>query len=134
LHCVSICDFTGNVLKTFSSQSSCIQKIKFEISVTPPGLTKSPAAAARSSRVKLSAATKAALASSARFGRSRLDQQAEQLARIEQYFGAPIVLPRLPTTRLDGDDLAVLAVVLAGVEVDTDLLTDADAGAAGATR
>jgi anion-transporting ArsA/GET3 family ATPase len=99
-----------------------------------PGLTKSPAAAARSSRVKLSAATKAALASSARFGRSRLDQQAEQLARIEQYFGAPIVLPRLPTTRLDGDDLAVLAEVLASVDVDTDLLTDADAGAAGATR
>ena len=46
------------------------------------GLDKSPAVAARSQSVKLSAASKRTLDSSAAFGRARLDQQRSQIARL----------------------------------------------------
>lgn len=77
------------------------------------GLAKSPAMAARSHGFKLSAGAKAALESSAAFGRVRLERQREQLARVEQSTGhAPITLPRLPRPQLEPTDLAILAEVL----------------------
>lgn len=79
-----------------------------------PGIAKSPAMAARSHKLKLSASAKASLESAAAFGRSRLEQQREQLARLAAARSEPIItLPRLATPRLHADDLVVLADALA---------------------
>ena len=79
-----------------------------------PGLEKSPAMAARSHKFKLSTAAKASLESAAGFGRSRLAQQREQIARLDAARAEPIItLPRLATPRLDADDLEVLSDALA---------------------
>ncbi len=78
------------------------------------GLEKSPAMAARSHKVKLTASVKDALESAAAFGRSRLAQQREQIERLASARSEPIItLPRLATPRLDADDLVVLADALA---------------------
>lgn len=79
-----------------------------------PGLSKTPAMAARSHRgVTLSAAAKQALASSTDFGRARLERQRDQLARLESVSDAPvIVLPRLATPRLTLHHLGELADAL----------------------
>ena len=78
-----------------------------------PGLAKSPAMAARSHKVTLSTAAKAALASSSEFGRERLDRQHQQIDRLAATFGSPMVtLPRLPTPRLTLHHLGVLADAL----------------------
>ncbi len=78
-----------------------------------PGLAKSPAMAARSHKVKLSATAKDALESAAAFGRSRLEQQHEQVARLREARDEPVItLPRLATPRLGPDELAVLADAL----------------------
>lgn len=83
-----------------------------------PGLAKTPAAAARSQKVTLSATAKAALASSADFGRERLDLQRRQIARLAAELDLPIVtLPRLPTPRLTLHHLGVLADALVAVPV-----------------
>ena len=79
-----------------------------------PGLDKSPAMAARSHKLKLTASAKDALESAAAFGRSRLAQQREQIERLARERSEPIItLPRLATPRLDADDLVVLADALA---------------------
>lgn len=79
-----------------------------------PGLEKSPAMAARSHKLKLTTSAKDALESAAAFGRSRLAQQREQIARLaRERPEAIITLPRLATPRLDADDLLVLADALA---------------------
>ena len=87
-----------------------------------PGLDKSPAMAARSHKLKLTASAKDALESAAAFGRSRLAQQRDQIERLARERSEPIVtLPRLATPRLDAADLAVLADALAiatPIEVD----------------
>jgi len=78
-----------------------------------PGLSKTPAMAARSSKVTLSATAKAALASASVFGRERMERQAHQLDRLTETLGvAPIVLPRLPTPRLTIHQLGELADAL----------------------
>ena len=79
-----------------------------------PGLDKSPAMAARSHKLKLTASAKDALESAAAFGRSRLAQQREQIERLARERSEPIItLPRLATPSLDADDLVVLADALA---------------------
>ncbi|MBT4983379.1 MAG: hypothetical protein HOJ85_07180 [Ilumatobacter sp.] len=79
-----------------------------------PGLDKSPAMAARSHKIKLSAAAKSSLESAAAFGRSRLAQQREQIERLATARAEPIItLPRLATPRLDAADLELLADALA---------------------
>ena len=86
------------------------------------GLEKSPAMAARSHKLKLTTSAKDALESAAVFGRSRLTQQREQIARLAGERPEPIItLPRLATPRLDADDLIILADALATatpIEVD----------------
>ena len=78
-----------------------------------PGLAKSPAMAARSHKLKLSDGAKAALASAADFGRHRLQQQSEQIERLEAARSEPIiVLPRLVTPSLGPDDIERLADAL----------------------
>lgn len=78
-----------------------------------PGLAKSPAMAARSHKLKLSAGAKTALESAAAFGRSRLEQQDEQLTRLRAARPEEVVtLPRLTTPDLGPDDLIVLADAL----------------------
>ena len=78
-----------------------------------PGLAKSPAMAARSQKVKLSAAAKEALASSSGFGHERLERQHQQIERLGSALALPMVtLPRLPTPRLTLHHLGILADAL----------------------
>jgi anion-transporting ArsA/GET3 family ATPase len=80
-----------------------------------PGLAKSPAMAARSHKVTLSASAKAALASSTDFGRERLERQRQQIERLATGIGVPLVcLPRLATPRLTLHHLGELADALVG--------------------
>lgn len=80
-----------------------------------PGLAKSPAMAARSHKITLSASAKSALASSTDFGRERLERQRQQVARLADGIGVPIVtLPRLATPRLTLHQLGELADALVG--------------------
>ena len=80
-----------------------------------PGLAKTPAMAARSQKVKLSAAAKSALASSTDFGRDRLERQGQQIERLAAGIGVPLVmLPRLATPRLTLHHLGELADALVG--------------------
>jgi len=91
------------------------------------GLAKTPAMAARSHKVKLSPATKAALASSGEFGWARVERQRHQLARLGREIGEPMaMLPRLPTPRLTIHHLGLLADELVEPLVDP-----AEAGSAG---
>ncbi|MFK8026182.1 MAG: ArsA family ATPase [Ilumatobacter sp.] len=77
------------------------------------GLDKSPAMAARSHKLKLTDSAKAALASAADFGRSRLAQQREQLERLGKARSGPVItLPRLATPRISRNDLDTLADAL----------------------
>jgi anion-transporting ArsA/GET3 family ATPase len=77
------------------------------------GLDKSPAVAARSQSVKLSAASKRTLDSSAAFGRARLDQQRSQIDRLRTALDAEVItLPRLTITDLGRADLSELADAL----------------------
>jgi cellulose biosynthesis protein BcsQ len=79
-----------------------------------PGLVKSPAMAARSHKVTLTPEAKQALASSADFGRERLERQRHQIDRIRTELGLPMArLPRLATPRLTIHDLGTLADALA---------------------
>ena len=79
-----------------------------------PGLAKTPAMAARSHKLKLSADAKQALESAAVFGRSRLRQQDEQIARLSAARSERVItLPRFATPRLGPDELVVLADRLA---------------------
>jgi anion-transporting ArsA/GET3 family ATPase len=92
-----------------------------------PGLDKTPAMAARSHKLKLSAEAKVALESAASFGRSRLEQQREQLRRLEAARPESVIaLPRLATPRLDSSDLVVLADAL--IAGETKLLAEVVAG------
>jgi anion-transporting ArsA/GET3 family ATPase len=80
-----------------------------------PGLTKTPAMAARSQKVTLSASAKSALASSTDFGRERLVRQRQQIERLAAGIGVPLVaLPRLATPRLTLHQLGELADALVG--------------------
>ena len=80
-----------------------------------PGLAKSPAMAARSQKFTLSASAKSALASSTDFGRERLERQRQQVQRLVDGIGVPIVaLPRLATPRLTLHHLGELADALVG--------------------
>jgi anion-transporting ArsA/GET3 family ATPase len=80
-----------------------------------PGLAKTPAMAARSQKVTLSASAKSALASSTDFGRERLVRQREQIERLAAGIGVPLVtLPRLATPRLTLHQLGELADALVG--------------------
>jgi len=91
------------------------------------GLAKTPAMAARSHKVKLSPATKAALAGSGEFGWARVERQRHQLARLGSEIGEPMaMLPRLPTPRLTIHHLGLLADQLVEPLVDP-----AEAGGAG---
>jgi arsenite-transporting ATPase len=84
-----------------------------------PGLDKSPAMAARSHKIKLTDTAKAALESAAAFGRSRLAQQREQIARLEAARDEPVLtLPRLATPRLTAEHLELLADALVGIGHD----------------
>lgn len=81
--------------------------------VDRPGLVKSPAMAARSHKVKLSAEAKSALESAADFGRTRLERQRAQIARLGDALGHEIhTLPRLDTPSIGIDELHVLADAL----------------------
>lgn len=83
------------------------------------GLEKTPAMAARSQKIKLSDSAKEALASSAEFGRSRLDGQRHQVARLASTLDLDmIILPRLATPRLTLHDLGELADALAAPDVE----------------
>ncbi len=78
------------------------------------GLGKKPAMAARSHQLKLSAGAKTALESAASFGRSRLEQQREQIERLADHRDEEIItLPRLATPRLGPRELDALADALA---------------------
>jgi cellulose biosynthesis protein BcsQ len=78
-----------------------------------PGLEKTPAMAARSQKVTLSASAKAALASSTDFGRDRLVRQRQQIERLASDIGTPLAcLPRLATPRLTLHHLGDLADAL----------------------
>jgi arsenite/tail-anchored protein-transporting ATPase len=78
-----------------------------------PGLSKSPAMAARSHKLKLSADAKRALASSSEFGRERLERQSQQIQRLSRALEQPLLrLPRLATPRLTPHHLGVLADAL----------------------
>lgn len=73
-----------------------------------------PAAAAKRSRTSLSAADKAALTMSSRYGWARLQVQREQLARLDDLLPVPrLTLPKLTVPRLTSDDLDLLAEALA---------------------
>ncbi len=77
------------------------------------GLAMSVSAAAKAQGVKLSAANLAALEASADFGRSRLDVQRRQLARLAEELALPrIVLPRLPTADFGPAELEIMADAL----------------------
>ncbi len=79
-----------------------------------PGLSLTPAAAAKKSGVTLSAADKAALTVSSRYGAARLAVQREQFERLDERLPlARIVLPRLATTRLEPHHLDELVEALA---------------------
>jgi len=78
-----------------------------------PGLAKTPAMAARSHKITLSASAKSALASATDFGRERLDRQRHQIQRLAEGIGVPLVaLPRLATPRLTLHHLGELADAL----------------------
>jgi arsenite/tail-anchored protein-transporting ATPase len=78
-----------------------------------PGLAKTPAMAARSQKITLSASAKAALASSTDFGRERLIRQRQQIERLGSSIGTPLAcLPRLATPRLTLHQLGDLADAL----------------------
>jgi arsenite/tail-anchored protein-transporting ATPase len=78
------------------------------------GLAMSATAAAKSQKVKLSAADRDALDHAAAFGRARLSGQHEQLARLDELLPLPrLHVPRLPTARLHSADLETLAAALA---------------------
>jgi len=80
-----------------------------------PGLSKTPAMAARSHKITLSASAKAALASSTDFGRMRLVRQRQQIQRLADGIGVPLItLPRLATPRLTLHQLGELADALVG--------------------
>ncbi len=80
-----------------------------------PGLDKTPAMAARSHKITLSASAKSALASSTDFGRARLERQRSQIERLADGIGVPLVsLPRLATPRLTLHQLGELADALVG--------------------
>jgi anion-transporting ArsA/GET3 family ATPase len=80
-----------------------------------PGLDKTPAMAARSHKITLSASAKSALASSTDFGRARLERQRSQIERLADGIGVPLVsLPRLATPRLTLHNLGELADALVG--------------------
>ncbi|MEZ5298581.1 MAG: hypothetical protein R2697_20580 [Ilumatobacteraceae bacterium] len=80
-----------------------------------PGLAKSPAMAARSHKLKLSADAKRVLESASSFGRARQEQQEEQIDRLRTAVDQPIIrLPRLTTAGLGPADLPILADALAG--------------------
>lgn len=83
-----------------------------------PGLARSPAQAARSHRVTLSADARRVLASASTFGRARLDRQRLQTERLRATIEQPlIVLPRLATARLGPGDLPELAdALMAGAD------------------
>ena len=79
------------------------------------GLDKTPAMAARSQKITLSASAKTALASSTDFGRERLERQRSQIERLGDGIGVPLVmLPRLATPRLTLHHLGELADALVG--------------------
>jgi anion-transporting ArsA/GET3 family ATPase len=79
------------------------------------GLDKTPAMAARSHKITLSASAKSALASSTDFGRARLERQRSQIERLSAGIGVPLVtLPRLATPRLTLHHLGELADALVG--------------------
>lgn len=79
-----------------------------------PGLSKSPAVAAKAAGVKLSAADKRILEASTAFGRARLERQHEQLERLRRALDTPILqLPRLPTPAFGKNELSILADALA---------------------
>ncbi len=89
-----------------------------------PGLDKSPAMAARSHKLKLTDSAKAALESAAAFGRSRLQQQREQIERMRSQRSEPVLtLPRLATPRLGPDDLDELADALIAAAEDLEVPT-----------
>lgn len=74
------------------------------------GLSLTPRVAARRQGVSLPNAVADALTASVGFGRARLEQQREQIERVATSVDAPrIELPRLPTSQLGPDELAVLA-------------------------
>jgi anion-transporting ArsA/GET3 family ATPase len=78
-----------------------------------PGLLKTPAMAAKSQKVTLSASAKAALASSSEFGRARMERQHEQIRRLATTLELPMaILPRLATPRFTLHHLGVLADAL----------------------
>jgi len=79
-----------------------------------PGLSMTPATAARKQKVTLSVGTRRALGDVVRFGSARLDMQHEQFARLDDLLPLPrIHLPRLPVARLRPEHLDVLADALA---------------------
>ncbi len=81
-----------------------------------PGLGLTPATAAKRSGTTLSAADKAALATSSRYGAARLEVQREQLDRLDESLPIPrIRLPRLATPRLLPEHLHLLADALGTV-------------------
>ena len=84
-----------------------------------PGLDKTPAMAARSNKVTLSAAAKEALASSVDFGRERLRRQRGQIDRFGEALDVPLLLlPRLATPRLTLHHLGQLADALVGSPIE----------------
>jgi hypothetical protein len=88
------------------------------------GLEKTPAMAARSQKVTLSASAKAALASSTDFGRARLVRQREQIDRLASGIGTPLAcLPRLATPRLSLHHLGELADALVAPLVESGAAT-----------
>jgi arsenite-transporting ATPase len=81
-----------------------------------PGLGLTPATAAKRSGTTLSAADKAALTRSSRYGAARLDVQREQLDRLDESLPIPrLRLPRLATPRLLPEHLHLLADALGSV-------------------
>lgn len=81
-----------------------------------PALTRTPTAAAKSSAVTLTAADRAALQASSKFGAARMAVQREQLARLDAELPLPrLELPRLAAPRLSPAHLITLAAALAGV-------------------
>lgn len=81
-----------------------------------PGLALTPAAAAKRSGTALSAADKAALTMSSRYGAARLGVQREQIDRLDESLPIPrLRLPRLATPRLQPDHLHLLADALGAV-------------------
>ena len=78
------------------------------------GLALEPAAAASAQRTRLPAGAAAALAESVAFGRARLEQQREQLARLAAGVTVPrLLLPRLTSTKIVTEQLDHLAEILA---------------------